>query len=142
MVAHNASFDRGFWLRERTLAGYADDADSASEGDGVAGGAAAFGCTMRLSRRLYPEAPNHRLGTLAEWLGIESSGRAHRALADAEVAAQLWLRIVRDAERRWDLPTVRASSAWWRCRTGAASASSAGWRQRCRPAQARRSPPA
>jgi DNA polymerase-3 subunit epsilon len=100
MVAHNASFDRGFWRSERALAGLGDERAA----EAVAPNPDAFGCTMRLSRRLYPEAPNHRLGTLAEWLGLEPSGRAHRALGDAEVAAQLWLRIVRDAERRWALP--------------------------------------
>lgn len=89
MVAHNAAFDRAFWLHEAALAGCAETAQ------------APFACTMRLARRLYPEAPNHRLGTLAEMHGIESTGRAHRALADAEVAAQLWLRIVRDVERRY-----------------------------------------
>jgi DNA polymerase-3 subunit epsilon len=91
LVAHNAGFDRGFWLHELALAGAAP-----------AGGAAAdFGCTLLLSRRLYPEAPNHRLGTLAQWHGIVPTGRAHRALADAEMAAQLWLRIVGDVQRRY-----------------------------------------
>lgn len=89
MVAHNASFDRGFWLHEQALAGCTPAAP------------ARFACTMRLARRLYPEAPNHRLGTLAALHGIESTGRAHRALADAEMAAQLWLRIVHDVERRY-----------------------------------------
>ncbi|MBI5256168.1 MAG: 3'-5' exonuclease [Burkholderiales bacterium] len=89
LVAHNASFDRGFWRHEQALAGCADADD------------VEFACTMRLARRLYPEAPNHRLGTLVAWHGLEAGGRAHRALADAEMAAQLWLRIVRDVERRF-----------------------------------------
>lgn len=89
LVAHNAAFDRAFWQHEAALAGCAEQAR------------APFACTMRLARRLYPESPNHRLGTLAEMHGIEATGRAHRALADAEMAAQLWLRIVRDVERRY-----------------------------------------
>lgn len=89
MVAHNAAFDRAFWQHEAGLAGCAEQAQSP------------FACTMRLARRLYPEAPNHRLGTLAELHGLAATGRAHRALADAEMAAQLWLRIVRDVERRY-----------------------------------------
>jgi DNA polymerase III subunit epsilon len=89
LVAHNAGFDRAFWQHEQALAGCAPPQP------------ATFACTMRLARRLYPEAPNHRLGTLASLHGIEASGRAHRALADAEMAAQLWLRIVRDVERRY-----------------------------------------
>lgn len=91
LVAHNASFDRGFWQHELDLAGCAGPGEAPAD----------FACTMLLSRRLYPEAPNHRLGTLAAWHGLEAAGRAHRALADAEVAAQLWLRIVRDVERRY-----------------------------------------
>lgn len=109
MVAHNAGFDRGFWRHEQQLAGCAPE-DLPEEQDSEAGSktgtstrsdAGNFACTMLLSRRLYPEAPNHRLGTLVSWHGIEPAGRAHRALADAEMAAQLWLRIVRDVERRY-----------------------------------------
>ena len=92
LVAHNASFDRGFWRHEMSLAGVdADTADAAPP----------FGCTLLLSRRLYPEAPNHQLGTLARFHGITPTGRAHRALADAEMAADLWLRIVRDVRDRY-----------------------------------------
>jgi DNA polymerase-3 subunit epsilon len=93
LVAHNASFDRGFWRHERALAGV-DCADSADSDP-------AFACTLLLSRRLYPEADNHRLGTLARLHGIAPTGRAHRALADAEMAAGLWLRIVHDVQDRY-----------------------------------------
>ena len=89
LVAHNASFDRSFWQAEHALAGV----DAAVQ-------QTPFACTLLLSRRLYPEAPNHRLGTLAQWHGITPTGRAHRALADAEMAAELWLRIVRDVQHR------------------------------------------
>lgn len=92
LVAHNASFDRGFWLHEMALAEAA-----AAPADAVP----AFGCTLLLSRRLYPEAANHKLGTLARLHGITPTGRAHRALADAEMAAGLWLRIVRDVQDRY-----------------------------------------
>lgn len=87
LVAHNASFDRAFWQAECALAGL-PEADEP------------FACTLLLARRLWPEAPNHKLGTLAAEHGIAPTGRAHRALADAEMAAQLWLRLQRDVERR------------------------------------------
>jgi DNA polymerase-3 subunit epsilon len=90
LVAHNAGFDRGFWRHEHGLAG-ADPATADTP----------FGCTLLLSRRLYPEAANHKLGTLAQFHGIQATGRAHRALADAEMAAELWLRIVHDVQRRY-----------------------------------------
>ena len=64
-----------------------------------------FACTLLLSRRLYPEAPNHKLGTLAALHGITRTGRAHRALADAEVTAELWLRITHDVRRRYAAST-------------------------------------
>lgn len=89
LVAHNAGFDRAFWQAEHALAGV----DAAVQ-------QTPFACTLLLSRRLYPEAPNHKLGTLAQWHGITPTGRAHRALADAEMAAGLWLRIVRDVQHR------------------------------------------
>ncbi len=99
LVAHNASFDRGFWQHEMALAravGRLPELDG-----GGSGGAPEFGCTLLLSRRLWPEVPNHKLGTLARWHGITATGRAHRALADAEMAAELWLRITDDVQKRF-----------------------------------------
>lgn len=89
LVAHNAGFDRGFWHAELARAECEVDA------------AHAFACTMLLSRRLYPHAENHKLGTLARLHGLPSAGRAHRALADAEVTAHLLLRMQRDVEKRF-----------------------------------------
>ncbi|WP_353396627.1 3'-5' exonuclease [Hydrogenophaga sp. 5NK40-0174] len=79
MVAHNASFDRRFWHGELALAGL-----NATQ---------PFACTVLLSRRLFPEATSHKLSALAGWLHIERSGQAHRALSDAEVTAELLLRL-------------------------------------------------
>jgi DNA polymerase-3 subunit epsilon len=86
MVAHNAAFDRQFWRSELGHCGLQAPHD--------------FACTLLLSRRLYPDAPNHKLGTLAQWFDLPVSGRAHRALADAEVAAHLLARMQRDLDRR------------------------------------------
>jgi len=87
MVAHNASFDRRFWAAELQRVGHEARQP--------------FACTMLLSRRLYPEAPNHKLGSLAAFHGLPPSGRAHRAMADAEMAAALLGRIQRDLRRRF-----------------------------------------
>jgi DNA polymerase-3 subunit epsilon len=89
LVAHNAAFDRGFWHAELTRAECEADA------------AHAFACTLLLSRRLYPHAENHKLGTLARLHALPSAGRAHRALADAEVTAQLLLRMQSDVKERF-----------------------------------------
>lgn len=85
MVAHNASFDRRFWLAELSRLG-----ETALQ---------PFACTLLLSRRLYPNAPNHKLGSLAVFHALPATGRAHRALADAETAAAL-LGCIRDDLRR------------------------------------------
>ena len=82
MVAHNASFDRRFWeaelARVKTAAGQP------------------FACTMLVSRRLYPRALSHKLGVLADYHQLPAAGRAHRALADAEMAAALLVQIQHD----------------------------------------------
>ena len=109
LVAHNASFDRGFWHAERRLAGIRAGFECTGLGDATEQDSdpadtpaeTPFGCTLLLSRRLYPHAPNHRLGTLAALHGIRPTGRAHRAMADAEMAAQLWLQISQDVQLRW-----------------------------------------
>jgi DNA polymerase-3 subunit epsilon len=54
-----------------------------------------------LSRRLYLDAPNCRLGTLAQFHQLPDSGRAHRALADAMTTAHLLLRIQADVSSRF-----------------------------------------
>jgi DNA polymerase-3 subunit epsilon len=88
LVAHNAAFDRRFWCSELARLG-----PSAPE--------PSFACTLLLSRRLYPQAASYRLGALASLHSLESAGRAHRALADAEVAAALLCRIQRDIQREY-----------------------------------------
>jgi DNA polymerase-3 subunit epsilon len=75
MVAHNASFDRRFWEAELGLAGEK--------------GTQPFACTMLVARRLYPQAPSHKLGVLIDYHRLPKAGRAHRAMADAEMAASL-----------------------------------------------------
>jgi len=92
MVAHNASFDRKFWMDELSRLELPARQP--------------FACTMLLSRRLYPQAPNHKLGTLVDYHGLPRTGAAHRALADAEMAAELLLRIQQDLQRRYDVTTV------------------------------------
>ena len=92
LVAHNASFDCRFWDAELGRIGRAR--------------VQAFACTMLLARRIYPEAPNHKLGTLVEFAGLPVAGRHHRALADAEMAASLLLKLGRELERRFGLGPV------------------------------------
>ena len=94
LVAHNAAFDRAFWAAEARLAGCDDACDTP------------FACTVRLSRRLFPQAPNHRLGTLAAWHGLPPAGRAHRALADATTTAHLLLRLQAELGLRLQVASI------------------------------------
>ncbi|MBD2835652.1 3'-5' exonuclease [Pseudomonas sp. JM0905a] len=79
LLAHNASFDQKFWDYELGRIGRTRRQ--------------AFACSLLLARRLLPEAPNHKLGTLNAWARLPNTGKAHRALADAEMAANLTLHI-------------------------------------------------
>ena len=86
MVAHNASFDRRYWQAELALAGLAAPQP--------------FACTVLLSRRLYPEAPSHKLGALVQRLRLPQTGAAHRAMVDAEMAAALLTRMQHELRTR------------------------------------------
>ena len=90
MVAHNASFDRRYWTAELARL----DLPAPQP----------FACTVLLSRRLYPQARSHSLGAMATLHQLPSAGRAHRAMADAEMAAALLARIQSDLCQRFDLP--------------------------------------
>ena len=92
LVAHNASFDRRFL-----------DAELARIGCDYSG---EFACSMLAARRVYPRAPNHKLGTLVEYNGITSNGTFHRALADAEMTAGLWLGMLRDITARHEFANI------------------------------------
>lgn len=101
LVAHNAAFDRGFWRSEMALAGL--ERDPAHE----------FACTVLLSRRLWPEARSHGLSAITQFHGIRFDGRAHRALADARVTAELLLKVQGEVARRFamdlgDMPVDHA----------------------------------
>lgn len=87
MVAHNAAFDRKFWQAELALAGL--------EAPQL------YACTVLLSRRLHPQAPSHKLGRLIDFHGLPRAGAAHRALADAEMAASLLAHQQRELRQRW-----------------------------------------
>ncbi len=89
LVAHNAAFDRGFWQAEMQRAGIARDP------------AHEFACTVLLSRRLWPEASSHGLGAMTQFHGLSFAGRAHRAMADARVTAELLLKVQAEIARRF-----------------------------------------
>ncbi len=79
-VAHNSSFDEGclravFEIYEMVYPEYT------------------FYCTLRASRKLQPELPNHRLDTVAETCDYNLINH-HNAIADAEACAAIALKLL------------------------------------------------
>ena len=79
LVAHNASFDISFLKHEFALLGMSLNNRSL--------------CTLKMSRKLYPYLPNHKLGTVSQYLLGKSCKQMqmHRALDDAKLAGMIWL---------------------------------------------------
>ena len=92
LVAHNASFDQRFLDAELALINrkYSDQ----------------FACSMLIARRLYQHAPNHKLGTLVDYKHIHHDGVFHRALADSEMTACLWLAMIDDIKHQYGVEDV------------------------------------
>ena len=84
LVAHNASFDSKFLISE--LARIEQPCKQL------------FACSLLVARRLYQNAPNHKLGTLVHYKNLPTDGTFHRALADAEMTTHLWLSMLEDME--------------------------------------------
>ncbi|MDN3702414.1 PolC-type DNA polymerase III [Vibrio artabrorum] len=80
LVAHNASFDKRFL-----------DAELDAIGRDYTG---KFACSMLIARRLIQDAPTHKLGDLVRFKNIDNDGTFHRALADSEMTARLWLLMI------------------------------------------------
>jgi len=92
LVAHNASFDTRFLDSEFQFIGKTR--------------ANPIACSMLASRRIYPHAFNHKLGTLVDYCCIENDGTFHRALADAEMTGHLWVSMIKDIKRNYGLKKV------------------------------------
>ena len=80
LIAHNLDFDFRF------LKAYTDDSVGKL-------------CTLKCARVLYPDAANHKQGTLAAMLGIQvAREKAHSADGDLDVLLQLLQCLCRDAD--------------------------------------------
>lgn len=92
LVAHNASFDRKFLDAEFGFIGRSLDHDMA--------------CSMLAARRVFPDAPNHKLGTLVRYCAIHTDGIFHRALADAEMTGHLWVAMLDEIKDTYGVGNV------------------------------------
>jgi DNA polymerase-3 subunit epsilon len=77
-IAHNARFDYGFLKNEFKRAGHDFRATVL--------------CTVKLSRKLFPQHARHNLDSLIERHDLSVSSR-HRALGDAQLIHQFWNRL-------------------------------------------------
>lgn len=76
LMAHNAKFDMSFlntYMQKELGKGVRDDSMD----------------TLLLSRAILKDLPNHKLGTLAQYFGIDYTG-AHRALKDCEITLDVY----------------------------------------------------
>ncbi|MGF1527945.1 MAG: PolC-type DNA polymerase III [Candidatus Competibacterales bacterium] len=91
LVAHNAAFDAAFLDAQwRRLPRRRQQP---------------FVCTLRLARRLMPEAKRHGLAHLARVTPLPDGGGRHRALADATTTAHLWLHLLQLLQERHGVAT-------------------------------------
>jgi DNA polymerase III subunit epsilon len=91
LVAHNAGFDRRFYDMELDRIRRKRKQD--------------FICSLRVARRLFPRAKNHRLETLIRLTGLRPT-RLHRALADSVLTARLWHHMIKQVRRRYRVRNV------------------------------------
>ena len=92
LVAHNASFDKRFLDAELTRI------DRGYEGE--------FSCSLLVARRIFQDAPSHKLGELIKYANIPSDGGFHRALFDSEMTTKLWLVMLDEIKSRYSLATI------------------------------------
>jgi DNA polymerase-3 subunit epsilon len=92
LVAHNAGFDRRFLDAELQRLKQRRHQE--------------FACSMLVARRVYPDAPGHSLEALVRHRQLTTSGVHHRALADAEMTAYLWLGMIHDLKAAYRLRQV------------------------------------
>ena len=92
-IAHNARFDYGFVRNEFQRLGQRFRADVL--------------CTVRLSRKLYPEHHKHNLDSLIVRHGLQIGADRHRALTDADLIWQFWRLLQRERDAEAVLEAVR-----------------------------------
>lgn len=92
ITAHNLSFDRSFINKEYMLIGKEKPANPQL-------------CTLKLSKRLYPELKSRSLGSLSFYLKVKLLN-AHRALPDAEATAQILIRMLKNLQRNNEVKTL------------------------------------
>ncbi len=92
IVAHNYLFDIKFLNEELKRIGYSPVSNPLL-------------CTLRLSKKLFPELKSKSLGNVAQYLRIRHRD-VHRALGDATVTAKIFLKQLEVLQRKLEIATV------------------------------------
>lgn len=92
LVAHNAPFDLGVLSKLFRRYGISRTPDP-------------YVCTVQLGRKCMPQAPNHKLNTLCDLLGIELDH--HNAASDSHACAELLCHYL-----SMDFPVARYVKPW------------------------------
>lgn len=79
IVAHNAKFDYSF------LQNYSNNSFTKNK----------LIDTVKLGREMFPELQNHRLGTIAKYIGVTEDGY-HRAEFDCECCAKIYIKYMEE----------------------------------------------
>ncbi|MFT5134416.1 MAG: DNA polymerase-3 subunit epsilon [Gammaproteobacteria bacterium] len=89
LIAHNSSFDKRFLDAEldRINRNYVGE----------------FSCSLLLSRRIFQDSYNHKLGELVRFCNIQSDGDFHRALYDSEMTAKVWIAMLESMGERYNI---------------------------------------
>jgi len=84
LVSHNARFERAFLRHEFARLGLPLRNQ--------------WGCTLELSRQVFPGLPDHSLDTVYRHVcgALPPAIRRHRALDDARLAGGIWLAMIKD----------------------------------------------
>jgi len=93
LSAHNASFDEKFLRAEAARLN-------------LTPGHSSLVCSLKLSRRVFPQLSSYKLGNLSGELGIKFRSAAHRAESDAEVAAEVLIHIGRHIRSTYNIAAV------------------------------------
>jgi len=80
LIAHNAAFDVPFVKTMLKRINQPELTNSSL-------------CTVKLSRKLLPQLPNHKLHTVAGHFGFKVQNR-HRAIGDVELTFQVWTKFL------------------------------------------------
>ncbi len=92
ITAHNLSFDRSFINKEFSMIGKEKPANPQL-------------CTLKLSKKLYPELRSRSLSNLSYYFGVKLIN-AHRALPDAEATAKILIRMLKNLKNNNEVKTL------------------------------------